>query len=146
MKYILPLILALSVFIFVSCSATKAIVEDGKNIKVNAFDAPKALDGMLIHNVYFWYVDGADQNEIANFERELQTLGTISSIGKYYYGPPAGTAVRGPVDNSYDIAINVFFKDLAAHDAYQIDPIHLAFIEKCKHLWEKVVVYDNEIK
>ena len=32
---------------------------------------------------------------------------------------------------------------MAAQDAYQIDPIHLAFVENYKHLWTKVVVYDS---
>jgi len=100
----------------------------------------------LIHNVYFWYKADADPAEILDFENELKKLGKIKSIQNYYLGKPAKTAVRGPVDHTYNIAINVIFKTIEDHDAYQVDPIHLAFIEKCKHLWEKVVVYDNEIK
>jgi hypothetical protein len=37
----------------------------------------------------------------------------------------------------------VTFPDLATHDAYQIDPSHLKFIEKGKSLWEKVLIYDS---
>lgn len=103
-----------------------------------------AEDG-LVHTVFFWYADDADPARLAEFENDLKELGKVPSISSYYYGPPAATAERGPVDHSYDMAINVFFKDIAAHDAYQIDPIHLAFVEKCKDLWEKVVVYDNQI-
>jgi len=46
------------------------------------------------------------------------------------------------VDDSYDCALSVVLRDLDAHDLYQADPIHLAFIEKCGHLWERVVIYD----
>ena len=34
------------------------------------------------------------------------------------------------------------FDDAAGQDAYQVDPLHAAFVEKHEHLWEKVVVYD----
>jgi hypothetical protein len=37
----------------------------------------------------------------------------------------------------------VTFPDLATHDAYQVDPTHLLFIEQGKALWEKVVIYDS---
>ncbi len=99
----------------------------------------------LVHTVFFWYADDADPARLAEFENDLRELGKVPSISSYYYGPPAATAERGPVDHSYDMAINVFFKDIAAHDAYQVDPIHVGFVEKCKDLWEKVVVYDNQI-
>ena len=35
-------------------------------------------------------------------------------------------------------------KDIAAHDAYQIDPIHLAFVNTFKTFWNKVQIYDAE--
>jgi hypothetical protein len=38
----------------------------------------------------------------------------------------------------------VICKDLAAHDAYQVDPIHLAFIGSCKQFWARVQIYDAE--
>jgi hypothetical protein len=37
----------------------------------------------------------------------------------------------------------VTFPDIETHDEYQVDPTHLLFIEKAKHLWEKVVIYDS---
>jgi hypothetical protein len=33
---------------------------------------------------------------------------------------------------------------MAAHDIYQVHPVHLAFVEKCKSMWTKVVIYDFE--
>lgn len=104
-----------------------------------------SLEGGLVHTVFFWYAEDVDPKRLEEFEEDLKELGKVPSISSYYYGPPAATPERGPVDHSYDMAINVFFKDIAAHDAYQIDPIHLAFVAKSKDLWGKVVVYDNEI-
>jgi hypothetical protein len=37
----------------------------------------------------------------------------------------------------------VLFKDKADQDAYQVDPIHLKFVEQYAHLWSRVVVYDS---
>ena len=34
------------------------------------------------------------------------------------------------------------FDSVADQEAYQPHPLHKAFIERCGHLWEKVVVYD----
>jgi hypothetical protein len=47
------------------------------------------------------------------------------------------------VDNSYLVALLVAYADVAGHDTYQDHPIHLAFIDRCKHLWSKVVVFDS---
>ncbi|MEL6986378.1 MAG: Dabb family protein [Bacteroidota bacterium] len=99
----------------------------------------------LVHNVYFWYKEDVDKQRKKAFITALQELGTVKSIHSYYYGGSASTEARGVVDHSYDMAINVFFKDVAAHDAYQVDPIHLKFVEEFKDIWEKVIVYDNTL-
>jgi hypothetical protein len=51
---------------------------------------------------------------------------------------------RPIIDKSFSVAITVVCKNVAAHDAYQVDPIHLAFIAKCKAYWERVQIYDAE--
>jgi hypothetical protein len=48
------------------------------------------------------------------------------------------------VDDSYSVSWLVFLADKAAEDRYQVDPIHLKFVEDCSALWERVVVYDTE--
>ncbi|MFM8334667.1 MAG: Dabb family protein [Opitutaceae bacterium] len=34
--------------------------------------------------------------------------------------------------------------DVAGHDAYQVDPLHLAFVERFKTFWNRVQIYDAE--
>jgi hypothetical protein len=48
------------------------------------------------------------------------------------------------IDKSYSVGLTVLCKDIAAHNAYQIDPIHLAFVERCKPYWARIQVYDCE--
>jgi hypothetical protein len=40
------------------------------------------------------------------------------------------------------VALTVLLKDIAAHDAYQIDPIHLACVGAYRGYWSKVQIYD----
>ena len=47
------------------------------------------------------------------------------------------------VDASYDYALIIHFDNQEAHDAYQVDPIHLKFVDDHKADWERVTVYDS---
>ena len=97
---------------------------------------------MLIHTVIFWLKKDLTQEDRNLFFEGAKTLGNIASVEQSFMGTPADTPKRPVVDDSYDCALSVVLRDLAAHDLYQADPIHLAFIEKCGHLWERVVIYD----
>ena len=66
---------------------------------------------------------------------------SIKSIDRIYVGLPAAIAERAVTDRSFDVALTIIFKDGPAHDAYQVDPIHLAFVEGNKASWTKVQVY-----
>ena len=97
---------------------------------------------MLVHSVYFWLKSGITLNERKLFFEEIESLRNIPSVRKSYCGTPAKTSPREVIDRSYDCGLTVIFEDIAGHDAYQIDPIHKNFIEKCSPLWDKVKIYD----
>lgn len=99
---------------------------------------------MLVHTVYFWLVPTLTPAQRAEFRRGVESLGTINAVDKIYVGTPAKTQKRPIIDDSYSVALTVLCKDLAAHDAYQVDPIHLKFIETCKGYWNRVQIYDAE--
>jgi hypothetical protein len=96
---------------------------------------------MLSHVVFFWSKADLSAAEMADFEAGLRTLLTIPLVVDGSVGVPAGTD-RPVVERSYAFALSLRFKDLAAHDAYQVDPIHDAFHARCMKYWSKVVVYD----
>ena len=97
----------------------------------------------FIHTVFFWMNENVTDEQKNNFAKNgLGELVKVSSIYKSYFGPPAKTP-REVVDNSYDFALICHFKNKEDQDAYQIDPIHLKFIEDYKELWKNVIVYDN---
>ena len=101
---------------------------------------------MIIHSVFFWLKDDISSDERASFEQGVKMLGDIDHASAVWLGGPAATPQRAVVDASYDYALTCMFSDVAAHDAYQDDPIHHAFIERCKALWSRVVIYDADAK
>lgn len=99
---------------------------------------------MLVHTVYFWLKPELTAAQRADFRHGVESLSGIKAVEKIYVGAPAKTVKRPIIDDSYSIALTVICKDVAAHDAYQVDPIHLAFVEKCRTFWNRVQIYDAE--
>jgi len=95
----------------------------------------------FIHNVFFWLKKGISEAEKTTFLKALKGLAVINTVRSLYAGSPAGTP-RSVVDNSYDFSLIVHLDDAEGHDAYQVDPIHDAFVESQSHVWEKVQVFD----
>lgn len=99
---------------------------------------------MLYHCVYFWLKPELTAEQRAEFRRGVETLKGIKSVEKVSIGVPAGTTRRPVIDASYDVALIVECADVTAEAAYQVDPIHLAFVEKFKTFWTRVQIYDSE--
>lgn len=99
---------------------------------------------MLVHTVYFWLKPELTAQQRADFRKGVESLGEIKAVEKIYVGTPAKTERRPIIDSSYSVALTVICKDIAAHDAYQVDPIHLVFINAFKTFWNKVQIYDAE--
>lgn len=97
---------------------------------------------LFIHHVYFWLHDPGNQEDYRALLQGLQSLTAVSSIASFHIGKPAGTD-RGVIDTSYSLSWLLLFNSKENQDQYQTDPVHLKFIENCKHLWAKVVVYDS---
>lgn len=99
---------------------------------------------MLTHVVLFWTRGGLSAAEYEDFQAGLRSLPSISSVSAGWVGTPANTTNRPVIDRSYAFALTLRFKDLAAHDAYQIDPAHDAFHARCEKYWTRVAVYDYD--
>jgi hypothetical protein len=99
---------------------------------------------MLVHTVLFWLKKDLDADQTADFRKGVESLRGIDSAEAVYVGTPSNTPERPVIDSSYDFCLTVILKDIPAHDAYQADPIHQAFIAKYKDFWEKVKIYDAD--
>jgi Stress responsive A/B Barrel Domain len=98
---------------------------------------------MFVHVVNFWLQKDLTDAERQQFLAGVKSLGNIDACQTFNVGTPAKTD-RPVIDNSYDYCLLTIFNDIKGHDVYQEHPIHLKFIDECKHLWEKVLIYDSE--
>jgi len=107
-------------------------------INLSAMSAQK-----MIHQVYFYLHNDSDVKEFMSNATPM--LGRCKDVAKFIQGVPADTAKRDVVDHSFHVACTLFFDSLEAQAAYQVDPLHLEFIEKYSHMWKSVKVYDIAI-
>jgi len=97
---------------------------------------------IFIHHVYFWLKNPLSIEDRDSLVEGLKKLSSVTTIKNFHIGIPATTS-REVIDNSYAISWLLLFNNKDDQDSYQIDPVHLKFVEDCKHLWNKVVVYDT---
>ena len=99
---------------------------------------------MLAHNVYF----ALNESTPANRKKLVEACDNYLSKhpGTVFYG--AGTVSdldREVNDRDWDVGLHLIFKDRAAHDAYQVAPLHEKFIAENKATWKKVRVFDSDV-
>jgi hypothetical protein len=100
---------------------------------------------MLVHTVIFYLRSDLTEAQKQEFRNEgLESLRPIKSVQQLYVGVPASIPPRPVVDLSFTFAVTAVFADVAAHNAYQVDPVHKAFVERFKSYWAKVQIYDAE--
>jgi hypothetical protein len=110
--------------------------------------AARAADGSraLAHDVYFTLADkspAAVQRLVDACRKHLSGHeGTVF----FATGTRAAELAREVNDTAYDVSLHVYFRDKAAHDAYQDHPRHLQFIAENKGNWAKVRVFDSWVE
>lgn len=97
---------------------------------------------LFVHHVFFWLKNPGNQVDKAALIKGLEELTTLPTIKTYHIGTPAPTD-RAVIDSSYSVSWLLIFDSIEDEASYQNDPIHHAFVDKCKHLWARVVVYDS---
>lgn len=115
----------------------------GATTILNAKDHASHEVPKLVHHVFFWLKRPRSEEDRNALLEGLRTLAGIPTVRGIHLGVPASTEKREVVENSYSVSELLYFDDVAGQDAYQVHPIHKAFVEKCSPLWEKVVVFDS---
>ncbi|KLT66987.1 Dabb family protein [Pedobacter sp. BMA] len=96
---------------------------------------------MIAHHVLFWLKADITEEQKAAFRASLQTLEDIEVVKTFHIGTPAPIE-RAVVDTTYTFSLILIFEDLAAHDVYQVHPLHKAFLDEFKQYFENVIIYD----
>ncbi len=99
---------------------------------------------MLIHAVYLWLKADTDATTRAAFVADCRGLLQIPTIAHGWSGTPATTR-DAVIVHDYDHALMLHFADLAAHNAYQVHPLHAAFVARYTPHFARVNVYDMEV-
>lgn len=100
------------------------------------------MKNVFLHHVFFWLKNPASTEDRDKLVEGLKKLSVVKTIRDFHIGKPADTN-RDVIERGYAVSWLLQFDNAADQDNYQTDPIHLQFIEDCKHLWSKVVVYDT---
>ena len=100
------------------------------------------IENKFIHHVYFWLKNAGSKEDRAKLMEGLHKLAKVKTIKMVHIGQPADTN-RDVIDHSYAFSWFTMFDNAADQASYQVDPIHLKFVEDYSHLWSKVIVYDS---
>ncbi|HVC93336.1 MAG TPA: Dabb family protein [Pirellulales bacterium] len=99
---------------------------------------------MLAHTVYFTLHEPTPENRRNLVESCHKHLSCHPGTVFYAAGTPAD--LDRPVNvRDWDVGLHVIFLDRAAHDAYQVAPAHLKFVEENKPSWKQVRVFDSDV-
>lgn len=105
--------------------------------------AQESIKGKFEHVVLFYLKNPESQKDKDKLEKGLRDLIRDSEfIVSAHLGVPAMTD-REVVDNSYSFNYTVTFNSKEDQDKYQVEEVHLEFINEYKELWDKVIIYDS---
>ncbi len=96
----------------------------------------------FVHHVYFWLANPDSEADKKQLLAALDVLKKVPVIRQAHIGVPASTN-RDVIERSYQVSWLLFFDSLEDEEMYQKHPVHLNFVEKNKHLWKKVTVFDS---
>jgi hypothetical protein len=99
----------------------------------------------LSHMVYFTLHDASPSNVQSLVAACHHYLSGHDGVVYFSVGTLNRDLARPVNDHGYDVTLNVVFESMAAHDAYQIEPRHLKFIEEHKPSWKQVRIFDSDL-
>lgn len=114
----------------------------GSNLLAQEKSTMNSFDSNFAHVVYFWFHEPENQEHQKRFEASLTKFLNASNFAKTNFIGKPPKAVRDVVDDSFTYNLIVSFKSAESQQKYQEEEAHLIFIEECKDLWKKVIVYD----
>ena len=104
-----------------------------------------AAEPQLAHMVFFTLAEDNQANRETLVAACQKYLSDHEGTIHFSAGSIADDLNREVNDRDFDVALHLVFANKAAHDTYQTHPQHLEFIEKNKHLWSGVQVFDSYI-
>jgi len=109
--------------------------------------APAAEAGRsLAHDVYFTLQDASPAAKQKLVDACRLYLAGHEGTAFFATGVRAEGMARDVNDRGFDVSLHVYFRDQAAHDAYQEHPRHKQFIAEMSANWKTVRVFDSWVE
>ena len=99
----------------------------------------------LAHMVFFSLKDNSEGKIVDFISACHKYLNHHPGVDYFSVGKPTPDLARPVNDRNHDVALHVVFADRASHDAYQVAPRHLEFIDLHKSNWKQVRVFDANL-
>ncbi|MGD8934025.1 MAG: Dabb family protein [Gammaproteobacteria bacterium] len=104
--------------------------------------AAEFTDRGVVHTVYLWLKNPANQQERERLLIATDRLRTIPGVREIRFGEVIESS-RNIVDDSFDVGIYFYFSDVAAMNQYLVHPLHREVVEQdIKPVVERIVVHD----
>ncbi len=100
----------------------------------------------LAHDVYFTLRDASPEARQKLVDACRKHLTGHEGTVFFAAGVRAPEMTRDVNDKAYDVSLHVYFRDQAAHDAYQEHPRHQQFIAEMNANWTSVRVFDSWVE
>ena len=105
-----------------------------------------AMDGVnhkgVVHTVFLWLQQPGDQGHRQQLLQATQRLRAIPGVLDIRFGEVIASE-RDIVDDSFDVGIYFYFRDIAAMNRYLTHPIHETVVEQdIKPIVSRIRVYD----
>jgi quinol monooxygenase YgiN len=100
----------------------------------------------LAHDVYFTLKDASPEAKQKLVDACRRHLAGHEGTVFFAAGVRADEMAREVNDSGYDVSLHVYFRDKAAHDAYQDHPRHKQFIAEMSANWASVRVFDSWVE
>ena len=101
---------------------------------------------VLAHDVYFTLNESTPETRQQLVDACQTYLSGHDGTVFFATGTRATEKTREVKDTDFDVSLHLYFRDEAAHDAYQEHPRHKEFIEKMKSNWKAVRVFDAWVR
>ncbi|WP_153557381.1 Dabb family protein [Roseimaritima sediminicola] len=100
----------------------------------------------LAHHVFFTLTDSSEASVQSLIDAANKYLDGHDGVASFAVGRRCEDLVRDVNDQDFHVSLHVVFESRAAHDAYQVHPRHLQFIEEQKGNWTTARIFDSNLE
>lgn len=100
----------------------------------------------LAHHVFFTLSDNSPAKVAELVGACKKYLTNHPGLESFDVGVLNPDLARPVNDRGYEVSLHTVFVDRAAHDAYQVEPRHIQFINEQKPNWKQVRVFDSDLQ